>query len=121
VGNFSTESSVVHQQNIKITNVSDNEFSKAVGKMESSFLIVTITDLWHGFVASESSSHSVIDTCNKIGLVPLGLLQLAASLPPYKSDWNLVNLAVLLCSIFFLKRGVDLTIFIYFVILYFFN
>ena len=30
--------------------------------MESGFLIVSITDFRHGLVASESSSHSVVDT-----------------------------------------------------------
>ena len=98
----------------------DEELLKSVGKMESGFLITAVTDLGHGLVASKSSSHSVIDTWIYLLSLPLGLLQLGASLPPYKSDWNLVNLAVLLCSILFLKSGVDLTIFIYFVIFIFF-
>ena len=110
MGDLGAESSVVHQQHVQIAHISHNELSKTVGKVESSFLIVTVTDLGHGFVASESSSHSVVDTWNEGKKVPLGLLQLAASLPPYKSDWKRVNLAVRLCSILFLRRGVDLTI-----------
>ena len=110
MGNLGTESSVVHQQHVQIAHVSNNELSQSVGKVESSFFIVTITDLWHGLVASESSSHSVVDTLDQGIKVPLGLLQLAASLPPYKSDWKRVNLAVRLCSILFLRSGVDLTI-----------
>ena len=62
VSDFGTESSVVHQKNVKVSCVFDEEFFKAVGEMESSFFIVSVTDLWHGLVASESSSHSVIDT-----------------------------------------------------------
>jgi len=65
VGNFGAESSVVHQQNVEVSDVVDDEFLQAVGEMESGFLIVTVTDLWHWLVASESSSHSVVDTCAK--------------------------------------------------------
>ena len=42
--------------------------------------------------------------------VPLGLLQLSASLPPYRSDWKRVNLRVRFLTIRFLRRGVDFTI-----------
>ncbi len=62
MSNFGTESSIVHQENVKIASVSDEELFKAVGEMESGFFIISVTDLWHGFVASESSSHSVVDT-----------------------------------------------------------
>jgi hypothetical protein len=62
VSDFRTESSIVHQENVKIAGVSDEELFKAVGEMESGFFIVSVTDFWHGLVASESSSHSVVDT-----------------------------------------------------------
>jgi hypothetical protein len=62
VSDFGTECSIVHQKNVKIAGVSDEELFKAIGKMESGFFIVSIADFGHGFVASESSSHSVVDT-----------------------------------------------------------
>jgi len=62
VGNFGTESSIVHQKNVQIFDVVDNELFQTVWQVESSFLIVSVTDFWHGLVASESSSHSVVDT-----------------------------------------------------------
>ena len=62
MSDFGTESSIVHQKNVKIAGVSDKELFKAVGEMESGFFIVSVTDFWHGLVASESSSHSVVDT-----------------------------------------------------------
>jgi hypothetical protein len=40
----------------------DKEFLQSIGEMESSFFIVSVTYLWHGLVASKSSSHSVVDT-----------------------------------------------------------
>ena len=62
MGDLGAESSVVHQEHVQIAHISHNKLSQSIGKVESSFLIVTITDLGHGFVASESSSHSVVDT-----------------------------------------------------------
>ena len=61
-----------HQQNVQIIHVFNNELSQFVRKVESSFLIVTITYLWDGFVASESFSHSVVDTRNQGIKVPFG-------------------------------------------------
>ena len=62
MSNFGTESSIVHQKNVKIGGVSNDELSKAIGEMESGFLIISVTDFGHGLVASKSSSHSVVDT-----------------------------------------------------------
>ena len=62
MSDFGTESSIVHQKNVKIAGVSDEELFKAVGEMESGFFIVSVTDFGHGLVASKSSSHSVVDT-----------------------------------------------------------
>jgi hypothetical protein len=63
VGDFCREGSVVHQQDVEVFDVVNEELLQTIGQMESSFLIVTVTDLWHGLVASKSSSHSVVDTC----------------------------------------------------------
>ena len=60
---FGREGSVVHQQDIEVFDVVNEELLQSIRQMESSFLIVTVTDLWHGLVASKSSSHSVVDTC----------------------------------------------------------
>ena len=62
MSNLSAESSIVHKEDVKVFNVVDEELFKAVGEMESGFFIVTVADFGHGFVASESASHSVVDT-----------------------------------------------------------
>jgi hypothetical protein len=86
-----------------------DEFLEAVGKVEAGLLVRAEADLGHGPVASESASHSVVDSCVRRG-VPWALLQLGASLPPYRSDWKRTNLAVLFLTILLRRRGVDFTI-----------
>ena len=69
MSNFSTESSIVHEKDIKIFDVVDDEFLEPVRQVISGFLIRTIADFRHGSVASEASSHSVVNT---VGPSPAG-------------------------------------------------
>lgn len=62
MSNLSTEGSVVHEEDIKVSNATNNEFFKTVGEIVSSLFVRSVSDFGHFFVASESSSHSVIDT-----------------------------------------------------------
>ena len=62
MSDFSTEGTIVHQEDVKVANVMYKELFEAIGEMESGFFIISVTDFRHGFVASESSSHSVVDT-----------------------------------------------------------
>jgi hypothetical protein len=62
VSDFSTESTIVHQEDVKVADVMYKELFEAIGEVESGFFIISVTDFRHGFVASESSSHSVVDT-----------------------------------------------------------
>ena len=39
VGDFGTESSIIHEENVEIFNIVDEEFLETVGKMESSLLV----------------------------------------------------------------------------------
>ena len=59
---FSAESSIVHEEDVEILDITNNEFLEAVREMVSGFLIRSVADFRHGSVASESSSHSVVDT-----------------------------------------------------------
>jgi len=65
---LSGESSVVHQQELDFLGVLDVEGLEAGSSHELGGLVGTITDVTDGLVASESSSHSAIDT---VGLSPL--------------------------------------------------
>lgn len=62
MGDFCTKSSIVHEKNIQILGVMHKEFLETIGKMVSGLFIRTVADFGHGPIASEASSHSVIDT-----------------------------------------------------------
>ena len=62
MSDFSTEGSVVHEENIEVLRIVNNEFLKSVGKEELGCVVRAISDFRHLLVASESSSHSVVDT-----------------------------------------------------------
>ena len=81
MSNFPTESSVVHEQDVKVLHVSDDEFLKPVRKVVTSSLVRSVPNFRHLLVTSESSSHPVIDTLMEPS-VPCDLLQLSWSLPP---------------------------------------
>lgn len=81
MSDFSAESAVVHEKDVKVLDISDCEFLEAVGQEESSLLVGSVSNLGHLLVASESPSHAIVDTWLE-WTVPWGLLQLSASLPP---------------------------------------
>jgi len=62
VSEFSSEDSVIHQQQFKVSFVGDDEGLETTSSHESSGSIGSVTNLGHGLVASESSSDSVINT-----------------------------------------------------------
>jgi len=62
VSDFGGISSVVHQQELDILNVADEEGFEAVGAKVSGLLVVAITDLRHGDVALEPSSDAGVNT-----------------------------------------------------------
>lgn len=80
MSDFSAKGAVVHEKDVKVLDVSDCEFLEAVGQEESSLLVRSVSNLGHLLVASESSSHAIVDTCLE-WTVPWALLQLGASLP----------------------------------------
>jgi hypothetical protein len=113
VGDFSAEGAVVHQQDVEVLRVVHYELFEAVGKIVLRGVVRAVADLGHFLVASEATTHAVINAW--MGLqVPLGLLQLSASLPPYRSDWKRVNFRVLFFTMRFLSRGVDFTIILFY-------
>jgi len=81
VGDLSAEGSVVHKEDIQIFSVVNNEFFKSVRKIVLGGFVWSVSYFGHFLITSESSSHSVINAYMFVKL-PLGLLQLSASLPP---------------------------------------
>ena len=64
VSDLCAEGSVVHEEDIQIFDISDCEFLQSVGHVVPCFFIGSIAYFRHFFVASESSSHSVVDACD---------------------------------------------------------
>ena len=81
VRDLSAEGSVIHEEDIKILGVVDDEFLQAVGEEELGGVVTSIADLGHLLVSSKATTHAVVDTC-VMKPVPLGLLQLSARRPP---------------------------------------
>jgi hypothetical protein len=61
MGDFATEGPVVHEENIEVLCIVNNEFLKPVGKEELGSVVRAISDFRHLLVASESSSHAIIN------------------------------------------------------------
>jgi hypothetical protein len=81
VCDFSAEGAVVHEEDIEILGVVDDELLQPVGEEELGGVVGAVSDLGHLLVASEATAHAVVNAW--VGReVPLGLLQLSASLPP---------------------------------------
>jgi len=59
--------SVVHQEQLEVLDVVDDELEETVGQQVTGLLVRAITDLGHGSVALEAATHSVINTS---GLAP---------------------------------------------------
>lgn len=62
MGNLATEGPVVHEQDLEVLGVVDDEFLQAVREEELGGVVRTVTDFGHLLVASESSPHAVVDT-----------------------------------------------------------
>lgn len=67
VCNLSSEALVVHQQQVDLSDVVDNELLEAVGEQVTGLLVRTVTNLGHGGLALEATPDPVIDT---LGLPP---------------------------------------------------
>ncbi len=61
MGNFTTEGSVVHEEDVKVLCIMDYEFLESIGKEELGGVIRAVSDFGHLLVTSESSSHAVIN------------------------------------------------------------
>ena len=65
MGNLSAESSVVHEEDVKILNIANHKLLESVGKEVLGSIVRAVTDFGHFFVASEATTHSVVDTCGR--------------------------------------------------------
>ena len=62
MSDFSNVSSVIHEQEFDVVEVSDSEFLESGRKVISGLFVVSHSNLWHGQSSSESSSDSGINT-----------------------------------------------------------
>ena len=62
MGDLTTEGPVVHEEDVEVLGVVDDEFLQAVGEEELGGAVRAVTDFGHLLVASESSPHAVVDT-----------------------------------------------------------
>jgi len=62
MSDLGAECSVVHEQNVKVLGVVHYEFFKTVWQEKLGGVIRTIADFGHFLVASEATTHSIIDT-----------------------------------------------------------
>lgn len=63
MSDFSAECTVVHQEDVEVADAADCELFKTVREVVSGFNIRAITDFGHLLVASETTTHSVINAC----------------------------------------------------------
>lgn len=61
MGDLSTEGAVIHEQHVKILGVVDYKLLEPVRKEELGGIVRAIADFGHLLIASESSSHPVIN------------------------------------------------------------
>lgn len=62
VSNLCAVGAIVHEEDVKVLDVLDGEFFKAVGEVVPGLFVRPVTDLGHLLVAPESSPHAVVDT-----------------------------------------------------------
>jgi len=62
VGNLCGESLVVHEEEVDVSDVVDEESLVARGHHMAGLLVGAITDRWHGSLSLESSSEGIINT-----------------------------------------------------------
>lgn len=78
---LSAEGAVIHEQDIEVLCIVDYKLLQSVRKEEFGGIVRAISDFRHLLIASEPSSHPVVNAYITTSL-PLGLLQLSANLPP---------------------------------------
>ena len=62
MGDLSAEGAVVHEKDVEVCGVVHDEFLESVGKEELGGVVGAVTDLGHLLVASEATTHAVVDT-----------------------------------------------------------
>lgn len=67
VGNLGSVDTVVHEEELDVTDVGDHEAAVAVGHEVTGLLVGAVTDLGHADGAAETTTHSRVDT---LGLAP---------------------------------------------------
>ena len=62
MSDLSAEGSVVHEEDVEVLGVVNDEFLQAIGEEELGGVVRAVSDFGHLLVASESSPHAVVDT-----------------------------------------------------------
>lgn len=62
MGNLCAESPVVHEEDVEVCGVVDDELLESVRKEELGGIVGAVSDLGHLLVASEATTHAVVDT-----------------------------------------------------------
>ena len=65
VRNFSAEGAVVHEEDIKILDIVNNKLLETVGKEVLGGIVRPVSNFWHFLIASEATTHPVINACNR--------------------------------------------------------
>jgi hypothetical protein len=65
VSDLGAESTVIHEEDIKVLDVMDNEFFEPVGKEELGSVVGAVSDFGHLLVASEATTHPVVNACDE--------------------------------------------------------
>ena len=76
MGDFCAEGSIVHEKDVEVLGVVDQELLEPVGEVVPGFLVGAVADLGHRPVTSESAPHPVVDAClispSTVGSSPAG-------------------------------------------------
>jgi hypothetical protein len=64
LGDFSAESSVVHEKQLNILLIADEHLLESISQEMSCFMILLVTNLWLNQFSSKSSSGGAINTMN---------------------------------------------------------
>lgn len=62
VGNFAAVYTVLHQQNLQLTNIVDQEFLESRRQNMASTLIGTVANVWHQVLTLETPTDAIVDT-----------------------------------------------------------
>jgi hypothetical protein len=64
---FSAEGAVVHEEDVEVLGVVDEELLESVGEEVLGGVVRAVSDLGHLLVASEATTHAVINACDRGG------------------------------------------------------